>query len=72
MKTTEAQRTQRGHRGGFLVVIPWLRKNGPTADLSLLDPASVDVYHDHLAEIFGGYAGQERRKWGVERRGSAS
>lgn len=50
-------------------VIPWLRKNVPTADLSLLDQASIDVYHDHLAEIFGGYSGKERKKWGVERRG---
>lgn len=42
-------------------------------DLSLLvtatDPEFEIWYEKRLQDIFGGYAGSERRKWGVESRG---
>jgi len=49
-------------------IVPWLQSTVPDADLSALagDPASE--YQSALADICGGCAGNERRKWGVERR----
>lgn len=47
---------------------------GKDIDLSLLLDSSAygnfeDYYEQKLNDIFGGYAGEERRKWGVERLG---
>lgn len=50
-------------------VIPWLKANVPDVDVSLLAPEDIAVYHNRLARIHGGYAGNERRKWGVQNRG---
>lgn len=50
-------------------VVPWLRANVPGVDVSLLSPEDIAVYHNRLARIYGGYAGNERRKWGVQNRG---
>lgn len=50
-------------------VIPWLRANVPDMDLSVVDDEDAAVYHEQLARIHGGYAGSERRKWGVQNRG---
>jgi hypothetical protein len=46
-------------------------KCGEDADMSmpLSTPDSLALYNEHLLSIFGGYAGNERRKWGVERSG---
>lgn len=49
-------------------VIPWLQDSVPDADLSLLTPEAAIEYQSALADIYGGYAGNERRKWGVEKR----
>jgi hypothetical protein len=50
-------------------VIPWLKSRVPEVDLSLLTQQDADQYQAGLADIHGGYAGKERRKWGVEKRG---
>ena len=49
-------------------VVPWLKTRVTEMDLSLLTDSDIAEYHASLSEIYGGYAGQERRKWGVERR----
>lgn len=49
-------------------VIPWLKRKVPEIDLSLLPEEATNEYHAALADIYGGYGGRERRKWGVERR----
>ena len=49
-------------------VVPWLKIRVPEMDLSLLSDSDIDEYHASLFDIYGGYAGRERRKWGVERR----
>lgn len=50
-------------------VVPWLKVRIPKADLSLLTEQNVHEYQAGLADIHGGYAGNERRKWGVANRG---
>ena len=49
-------------------VVPWLKTRVTGMDLSLLTDSDIAEYHASLSDIYGGYAGQERRKWGVERR----
>jgi hypothetical protein len=49
-------------------VIPWLQSKVPDVDLSALTGEAANEYQSALADIYGGYAGNERRKWGVERR----
>lgn len=49
-------------------VVPWLKINVPDVDLSLLTGDVADEYQSALADISGGCVGNERRKWGVERR----
>ena len=29
----------------------------------------IQIYHKHMQDIYYGYAGQHRRKWGVENNG---
>jgi hypothetical protein len=50
-------------------VIPWLKSRVSEMDLSILSEQDTDEYQAGLTDIFGGYAGTERRKWGVEHRG---
>jgi hypothetical protein len=50
-------------------VVPWLKGRLLDADLSLLTEQSANEYQACLADIYGAYAGNERRKWGVENRG---
>ena len=50
-------------------VVPWLKGRVLEADLSLLTEQIANEYQAGLADIYGGYAGNERRKWGVENRG---
>ncbi len=49
-------------------VVPWLTGEFKHMDVSLLDDSDIREYHKLLSEIHGGYAGNERRKWGVEHR----
>ena len=49
-------------------IVSWLGIRIPDMDLSLLTAQDADEFQAGLADIFGGYAGAERRKWGVERR----
>ena len=49
-------------------VVLWLQTRVPDADLSLLTGDAINVYQSALADIDGAYAGNERRKWGVEKR----
>jgi hypothetical protein len=49
-------------------VVPWLKGRVSEMDLSLLTDSDISEYHASLSDIYGGYAGKERRKWGVERR----
>ena len=49
-------------------VIPWLKREAPEIDLSLLPEEVAEEYEAALRDIYGGYGGGERRKWGVERR----
>ena len=49
-------------------VIAWLKGKAPDIDLSLLSEESGSEYQSALQDIYGGYGGRERRKWGVERR----
>jgi hypothetical protein len=49
-------------------LVSWLKASVPDADLSLLTGEFADEYQSALADIYAGYAGSERRKWGVERR----
>ena len=49
-------------------VVPWLKDRVKETDLSLLTDSDIAEYHASLSDIHGGYAGKERRKWGVERR----
>ena len=50
-------------------VVPWLRERVHQMDFSVLNEEEIAEYHRRLAEIHAGYAGNERRKWGVENRG---
>ena len=50
-------------------VVSWLKGRVPEADLSLLTEQSANEYQAGLADIYGGYAGNECHKWGVENRG---
>ena len=56
-------------------IIPYLKETtSADSDFSLYGtdgPYStfVDYYHEQMNQIYGGYAGQERRKWGVENLG---
>jgi hypothetical protein len=50
-------------------LIPWLQGRVPDMDLSLLSAEASAQYEDGLNDILGGYAGAERRKWGVQHRG---
>lgn len=50
-------------------VIPWLRAIAPTIDTSIMTGEFAKFYHDEIERIHGGYAGDERRKWGIERQG---
>ncbi len=49
-------------------LVQWLRDRVEDADLSLLSQDVAGEYQTALADILGGYAGRESRKWGVERR----
>jgi hypothetical protein len=49
-------------------LISWLKSRVPDVDLGLLTEEDANEYQAGLADIFGGYGGAERRKWGVERR----
>jgi hypothetical protein len=49
-------------------VVPWLTGRVAEMDFSLLTDSDIPEYHVSLSDIYGGYAGKERRKWGVERR----
>ncbi len=49
-------------------VVPWLKSRVPDVDLGLLTERDANEYQSALVDIYGGYAGNERRKWGVERR----
>ena len=50
-------------------VISWLREHVHEADLSTIEDATAAEYGELLASLHGGYAGYERKKWGVENRG---
>lgn len=51
-------------------VVPWLRSTmGDDVDLSLFDGPAGNELHEGLFDIYGGYKGQESRKWGVRQRG---
>jgi hypothetical protein len=56
-------------------IIPYLKeKTKGDSDLSLYGEDGpyagfVEYYHEQMYQIFGGYAGNERRKWGVENLG---
>lgn len=51
-------------------LIPWLRTTlGDDVDLSTIDVATAGEFHEGLLDILGGYRGQERRKWGVSKKG---
>ncbi|MDH6370563.1 hypothetical protein M2444_002343 [Paenibacillus sp. PastF-3] len=55
-------------------VLDWLEKEFPFntetgLDLSLFSRPDRDYVHDALESIWGGYAGNERRKWGIENNG---
>lgn len=56
-------------------IIPYLiETTSEDSDFSLYSsegPYSkfVEYYHEQMSQIYGGYAGQERRKWGVEKLG---
>lgn len=56
-------------------IIPWLAKRtAGDSDFSLYTDADtysvyLEFYYEQMANIYGGYAGQERRKWGVENLG---
>ncbi len=50
-------------------IVRWLQEHAPDADLSLLSDDDVREYGEMLAAIDGGYAGSERKKWGVEKKG---
>lgn len=50
-------------------LFPWLAQRFSRLDLSLHRDRSDREINDGLSEILGGYAGQERRKWGIENNG---
>ncbi|WP_138859089.1 hypothetical protein [Exiguobacterium mexicanum] len=55
-------------------VIDWLEKEFPHGsenglDFSLWRDNHKSWLHDELYSIWGGYVGQERRKWGIEHNG---
>jgi hypothetical protein len=50
----------------------WLASNYPSIDVSVmrdLDRRDGGVVLEGLQQLLGGYAGEERRKWGVEHNG---
>ena len=49
-------------------VVAWLKSSVPEVDLSMLTPETANEYQAGLSELHGGYAGNERRKWGVQKR----
>ncbi len=53
-------------------VFSWLRQQGFSMDLSIYDGERVSIAEEISQEwqsIYSGYAGSERRKWGVENNG---
>lgn len=55
-------------------VLDWLEKEFPFGsenglDFSLLERTDRQWLHDELESYWGGYVGNERRKWGVENNG---
>ena len=56
-------------------IIPFLKETTQgDSDFSLFGPegpysAFVGYYHEQMYQIYGGYAGNERRKWGIENLG---
>lgn len=58
-------------------VIPYLTETTKgDADFTLFEshgpnPHFTEYYHEQLHQIWGGYAGRERKKWGVENKGIA-
>ncbi|MEG3144193.1 hypothetical protein U1839_05960 [Sphingomonas sp. RT2P30] len=50
-------------------LFPWLAQRFSRLDLSLHRGRSDREINDGLNDILGGYAGQERRKWGIENNG---
>lgn len=55
-------------------VVDWLEKEFPFGtknglDFSLFKTKDRDYLHEKLESIWGGYAGSERRKWGIESNG---
>jgi len=61
--------SEASHHIDARAVLPWLESRVPEMDLSILSEEDADEYQAGLTDIFGGYAGAERRKWGVEHRG---
>jgi hypothetical protein len=50
-------------------VVSWLKHRVPDLDLSVLSAEDLNEYEEGLADIQDAYVGNERRKWGVEKRG---
>lgn len=55
-------------------IIDWLEAEFPFGterglDLSIFKRSHRDWIHEEIESIFGGYAGRERRKWGIENNG---
>lgn len=55
-------------------VVDWLEKEFPFdsqkgIDFSLFRQSHREYIHEKLESIWGGYAGQERRKWGITNNG---
>jgi hypothetical protein len=55
-------------------LVDWLEKQHPFGtetglDLSMFERSDRDYLHDQLESYWGGYAGQERRKWGITNNG---
>lgn len=51
------------------VQFPFNNPDGPSLDFSMFKREDRDFLHNGLEEILGGYYGQEKRKWGIERNG---
>jgi hypothetical protein len=54
-------------------VIDWLEKEFPmnptSVDFSLFQEKDRAFIHNALESVYGGYAGDERRKWGLQNNG---
>lgn len=54
-------------------IIDWLEEEYPIdifkADFSLFQRKHRDYIHEHLYGLWEAYAGEERRKWGIEENG---